>query len=106
MVSIKEQLSEIVKEKQRDKDFKDTSVVEYTRKFQAQYDIITFKDLDDIEKDFIAETTPNYYSVIPNSHPYRFYINLHKIALFCQIMENAYLTNKVTNRISIKYGTN
>lgn len=45
MDSIKEQLSEIVKEKQRDKDFKDTLVVEYTRKFQAQYDIIQTKNV-------------------------------------------------------------
>ncbi len=54
MKSIKEKVSDVIIEKQKDKDFKDTSVIEFTRKYQAQYDIITFKDLDDIEKDPIT----------------------------------------------------
>lgn len=51
---IKEKVAEAVKEKQKAKEFKDTSIVEYTRKYQAQYDIITAKDLTDIEKDPIT----------------------------------------------------
>ncbi len=53
-LDIKNKVAEAVKEKQKDKVFKDTSVVEYTRKYQAQYDIITSKDLTDIEKDPIT----------------------------------------------------
>jgi hypothetical protein len=48
---IKSQVEERVRSKQEGKEFKDTSVVDFTRKYQAQYDIITTGDLSDIEKD-------------------------------------------------------
>jgi hypothetical protein len=52
--SIKIKVEERVKGKQKDKEFKDTSVVDFTRKYQASYDIITSSDLPDIEKDPIT----------------------------------------------------
>jgi hypothetical protein len=51
----KELIEETVKKRltdaQKNKEFKDTDIVNYTRKYKRSYEIVTLNDLDDIEKD-------------------------------------------------------
>lgn len=96
MGSIKEKVSEIVREKQKDKDFKDTSVVEYTRKFQAQYDIITLKDLSDIEKDPITA-----YKVIDKAKIWPAY-NIQELKASGVKSGNSYLMVKTRESLTVK----
>ncbi len=51
---IEQKIEERIKERQKGKEFKDTSVVGYTRKYSAAYDIITSADLSNIELDNVT----------------------------------------------------
>lgn len=53
-LSLEQKIEERIKGKQATKDFKDTSVITYSRKYQAAYDIITMGDLEEIEKDKVT----------------------------------------------------
>lgn len=52
--SVEEKIAKRLQERQRSKEFKDTGVATYTRKYQAAYEIITLADLVDIEKDNVT----------------------------------------------------
>jgi len=52
--SVEEKIESRLKERQKGKEFKDTGVATYTRKYQAAYDVIKYSDLADIEKDNVA----------------------------------------------------
>lgn len=52
--TIAEQVAQRVRQAERGKEFKDTDVVNYTRKYQAQYDLITSQDLTNIEADNVT----------------------------------------------------
>lgn len=51
---IEKQIENRIKERQKGKQFQDTSVVGYTRKYSAAYDIITSADLSKIEVDNVT----------------------------------------------------
>lgn len=51
---IEQKIEDRIKYRQKSKEFKDTSVVGYTRKYSAAYDIITSSDLSKIEMDNIT----------------------------------------------------
>ena len=51
---IEKQIENRIKERQKGKEFQDTSVVGYTRKYSAAYDIITSADLSKIEVDNVT----------------------------------------------------
>jgi hypothetical protein len=51
---IEKKIEERIKDRQKSKEFKDTSVVGYTRKYSAAYDIITSADLSKIEVDNVT----------------------------------------------------
>ncbi len=51
---IEQKIEDRIKERQKSKEFKDTSVVGYTRKYSAAYDIITSADLSKIEMDNVT----------------------------------------------------
>lgn len=52
--SVEEKITERLQDRQKGKEFKDTGVVTYTRKYRAAYDIISYADLQEIEKDNVA----------------------------------------------------
>lgn len=51
---IEQKIEQRIKERQSGKEFKDTGVVSYTRKYSAAYDIITSADLSKIETDNVT----------------------------------------------------
>jgi hypothetical protein len=51
---IEQKIEQRIKERQKGKEFQDTSVVGYTRKYSAAYDIITSADLSKIETDNVT----------------------------------------------------
>lgn len=51
---IEQKIEQRIKERQRGKEFQDTGVVGYTRKYSAAYDIITSADLSKIETDNVT----------------------------------------------------
>lgn len=51
---IEQKIEDRIKERQKGKEFKDTGVVGYTRKYSAAYDIITSADLSKIETDNVT----------------------------------------------------
>lgn len=51
---IEQKIEQRIKERQKGKEFKDTGVVGYTRKYSAAYDIITSADLSKIETDNVT----------------------------------------------------
>lgn len=51
---IEQKIENRIKERQRGKEFQDTGVVGYTRKYSAAYDIITSADLSKIETDNVT----------------------------------------------------
>ena len=48
---IKDKVSEILKKKQESKEFKDTNIVGYTKKYKRNYDIVNSNNLSEIEDD-------------------------------------------------------
>lgn len=52
--NLQEKIQQRLEDRQKTKEFKDTSVVTYTRKYRAAYDIITLGDLQEIEKDNVT----------------------------------------------------
>lgn len=52
--SVEEKITKRLQERQKTKEFKDTGVATYTRKYHAAYDIVTSSDLADIEKDNVT----------------------------------------------------
>ena len=48
---VKDKVSEILKKKQESKEFKDTDVVSYTKKYKRNYDIVNSNNLSEIEDD-------------------------------------------------------
>jgi hypothetical protein len=51
---IDERVAQALRDKERTKEFKDTDIVSYTRKYSAAYDLVTSGDLDKIEQDNVT----------------------------------------------------
>lgn len=52
--SVEEKIAQRLQQRQKSKEFKDTGIATYTRKYHAAYEIITLSDLVDIEKDNVT----------------------------------------------------
>lgn len=67
---INKKVSARIREREKGKDYKDTDVVNYTRKYSAAYDIVTSQDLTKIETDNVTA-----YKLIEKSKIWPLYNN-------------------------------
>lgn len=93
---IETQISERLKKRQEAKEFKDTGIVTYTRKYKAAYDIITSSDLEDIEKDNVTA-----YKLIEKSKIWPLY-NVNELRDQGNSSGAAYLKVKCRESLSAK----
>lgn len=94
--NIEQQIAERIQEKQKGKEFKDTSVVTYTRKYTSAFDIITSKDLDKIEQDNVIA-----YKLIEKSKIFPLY-NVNELKEKGNSSGCAYLKVKLREALSSK----